>query len=91
MIEEAEVMENGYELKIKTLCQCYACLCYTQSEKYSYSELFSSPFSHIRTGYGEIRGICPYSVRMREIADQNNSEYRHFLRINSHTCNPSER
>ena len=24
--------------------------------------------------------ICPYSVRMRENADQNNAEYKHFLR-----------
>ena len=29
---------------------------------------------------GEIRGISPYSVRMRENTDQNNSEYGHFLR-----------
>ena len=28
----------------------------------------------------EIRSISPYSVRMRENADQNNSEYGHFLR-----------
>ena len=28
--------------------------------------------------------ISPYSVRMQENADQNNSEYRHFLRSESH-------
>ena len=27
----------------------------------------------------EIRSISSYSVQMRENADQNNSEYRHFL------------
>ena len=37
-------------------------------------------FSRIWTEYGEIRSISPYSVRMRENADQNNSEYSHFLR-----------
>ena len=34
----------------------------------------------IWTEYGEILFISPYSVRMRENADQNNSEYGHFLR-----------
>ena len=33
-----------------------------------------SVFSHIRTEYREIRSISPYSVRMRENADHNNSE-----------------
>ena len=39
-------------------------------------------FSRIRTEYGEIPLISPYSVRVRENAenaDQNNSEYGHFL------------
>ena len=45
----------------------------------SYSELFYSVFSRIRTEYEEIRSISP-SVRMRENTDQNNSEYGHFLR-----------
>ena len=49
-------------------------------EKCLYSELFWSVFSRIRTEYGEIRSISPYSVRMWENADQNNSEYGHFLR-----------
>ena len=31
---------------------------------------FWSLFSHIRTEYGEIRSISPYSVRMRENTDQ---------------------
>ena len=32
----------------------------------------------------EIRSISSYSVQMRENADQNNSEYRHFLRSAIH-------
>ena len=49
-------------------------------EKYPYSELFWSTFSRIRTDYKEIRSISPYSVRIRENAEQNNSEYEHSLR-----------
>ena len=49
-------------------------------KKCPHSELFCSVFSRIRTEYGEIRSISPYSVRMRENTDQNNSEYGHFLR-----------
>ena len=37
------------------------------------SELFWSVFSRIMTKYGEIRNISPYSVRMRENADENHS------------------
>ena len=51
--------------------------------------LFWSVFSRIWTGYGEIRSISPYSVRMRENTDQNNSEYGHSLRSvneDSHRC-----
>ena len=35
--------------------------------------------------FGLNRGISPYSVRMKENADQNNSEYGHFLRSVNHT------
>ena len=49
-------------------------------KKCPYSDLFWSTFSHIRTKYGEIRNIFPYSVRMRENADQINFEQEHFLR-----------
>ena len=49
-------------------------------KKCPYSELFWSAFSRLRTEYGEIRSMSPYSVRMRENADQNSSEYGHFLR-----------
>ena len=48
-------------------------------EKCPYWELFSSVFSGIRTEYGEILRISAYSVKKWEIADQNNSEYGHFL------------
>ena len=52
----------------------------TLRKRRPYSELFWSVFSRIRTEYGEIRSISPYSVRMRENVDQNNSEYWHLLR-----------
>ena len=54
--------------------------CQTLREKCPYSELFCYLFSCIWTEYGEILRISPYSVRMRENADQNNSEHGHFLR-----------
>ena len=37
-------------------------------------------FFRICTEYGQMLRISPYSVRMQENADQNNSVYRHFLR-----------
>ena len=49
-------------------------------EKCPYSELFWSLFSRIRTEYGGILCISPYSVRMGGNTDQNNFEYGHFLR-----------
>ena len=45
---------------------------------YMYSELLWSIFSRIRTEYEEILRSSPYSVRMRENMDQNNSEHGHF-------------
>ena len=45
-----------------------------------YSEFFWSVFSRIWTEYGEIRSISPYSVRVRENADQKSSKNGHFLR-----------
>ena len=42
--------------------------------------LFGVILVRIWAEYGEILRISPYSVRMRENADQNNSEYRHFSR-----------
>ena len=64
----------------------YSCLKNTHAElhllckKCPYSKLFWSAFFHIWTEYGDIRSISPYSVRMRENADQNNSQYGHFSR-----------
>ena len=55
----------------------------TLREKCPYSELFWSAFSGIRTEYGEILGISPYSFRMWENVDQNSSKYGHFLRSKS--------
>ena len=52
----------------------------TMRKKFPYPELLRSAFSRIRTEYGEILSISPYSVRMRENADQNNSEYGNFSR-----------
>ena len=56
-------------------------------EKCSYSELFWSEFSRSQTEYGQMQ-----SIRMRENADQNNSEYGHFLRSDaldySDDCSP---
>ena len=51
---------------------------FTLRKKCPYSELFWPAFFCILTKYGEI--LSPYSVRMRENADQNNSEYGHFSR-----------
>ena len=53
---------------------------YTLRKKCAYSELFWSIFSRIRTEYWEILLISPYSVRMQENGDQNNSESGHILR-----------
>ena len=53
---------------------------YALGKKCPYSELFWPAFSRFRTEYGEILCISPYLVRMRENADQNNSDYGHFLR-----------
>ena len=51
-----------------------------QPKKCPYFELFWSAYSRIWTEHGEILSISLYSVRMRENADQNNSEYVDFLR-----------
>ena len=55
-----------------------------------YSELVWSAFSLIRTKYEEILRIPPYSIQMWENADQNSSEYGHFLRsvFAEHLSNP---
>ena len=48
-------------------------------EQYPYSKFFWSVFSRIWTEYGEIR--TPYSLRIRENAEQKDSECGHFSRI----------
>ena len=53
---------------------------YLLREKCLYLELFSSAFSCIRTEYGKILRISPYSVGIRENTDENHSKYGHFLR-----------
>ena len=58
----------------------YPCFYRPRRKKCPYLELFWSVFCRIWTEYGEIQSISPYSVQMRENADQNNSEYGHFLR-----------
>ena len=47
-------------------------------KKCPYSEFFCSVFSHVRTEYGEVLRLSPYSVRMRENKDKKNSEYGHL-------------
>ena len=49
-------------------------------------ELFWSIFSRIWAEYEEIRSISPYSVQMRENADQNNSEYGHAVFVDLSSC-----
>ena len=51
---------------------------WSRRKKYLHSELFWFTFSGIRTEYGQIFRISPYSVSMRGNADQNNSDYGHF-------------
>ena len=55
----------------------------TLRETFPYWEFFWSVFPHIRTEYGEIQSISPYSIRMRENTDQKNSEYGHYSRSGS--------
>ena len=44
-----------------------------------YSELFWSEFPRIWTEYGEIWSVSPYSARIRENADQNNSKHEDII------------
>ena len=58
----------------------------TLREKCPFSKLFWSAFSRILTEYEEILCISPYSVHMRENADQNNSKYGHLLLSATSSC-----
>ena len=63
--------DEKYSNLLSTFSYALSCLSsHTQRKKYPYSELFWSAFSRIRTEYGEILRISPYSVRMRENADR---------------------
>ena len=53
-------------------------------KKCPYLEFFWSVFSRIRTEYGEVLRVSPYSVRMQRNTDQNNSENGHFSRSEDH-------
>ena len=53
-------------------------------KKCPYSKLFWFIFPHIRTEHGEILRTSSCSVQMREDANQNYSEYGHFLRSRFH-------
>ena len=64
-------------VKIFLLHCNYESLC----EKCPYLGFFWSVFSRIWTEYKKILSISPYSVRMRENMDQNDSKYGHFSRI----------
>ena len=46
--------------------------------------------SRIRTEYGEILGVSPYSVGMQENADQNNSKYGDFWRSECYILNTTD-
>ena len=69
-----EATQKGLHRKIGSLQRN------TLRKKYPYTELFWSVFFRIWTEYGKVRIILPYSVRMRENTEQNNSEYGHFSR-----------
>ena len=49
-------------------------------KNFLYSEFFWSVFSRIRIEYRYLQNKSPYWVRMRENADQKNSEYGLLLR-----------
>ena len=66
------IVNNLSELLVRKWNDNGKNLSVSQLEKCSYSELFWSVFSRIRTEYREIRRISLY-------ADQNNFEYGHFL------------
>ena len=54
----------SFDLSISDSCKNEDMMCC--GEKYPYSEFFWSAFSCIRTEYGEILRISPYSARMQE-------------------------
>ena len=63
----------------KIICYTVQLLSFTLRKRCPHSEFFWSVYSRIRTEYGEIFRISPYSVRMWKYTDQENSEYGHLL------------
>ena len=81
LIRQKRLLESDiyFHVSVKW-CGAHLKLGASRCKRCPYSELFWSVFSNMRTEYGEIRSIFPYSVRMRENTDQNNSEYGYFSR-----------
>ena len=67
---------------------------YILRKKCPWSELFWSLFSRIRTEYEEILCISPYSIRIGDDTDRNNSEYGHYshsdIEAYSESCEASK-
>ena len=80
---EIEKNENKWRLSQQQIRYCRFIQIYQHSlpEKCLYLELLWSVFSRIWTEYEETRSISRYSVQIRENADHNNSEYRHFYAV----------
>ena len=72
----SELIGSWFDSNVKFISKFWQPL----RKKCPHSELLWSVFSRIRTEYGEIICIYPYSVRMRENKDRNNYEYGHFSR-----------
>ena len=68
---------------MKILRKVFTRLC-TLREKCPYSGFFWSVFFRIWTEYGEMLRISPYSAQMLENMDHNYSEYKRFLRSDTH-------
>ena len=80
LTEDDSVLKIAQQITFQGLVAYKSVAYISLPKKCPYLELFWSAFSHIRIEYGELRSIFPYSVRMRENGDQNNSEYGHFSR-----------
>ena len=79
------VQMNGWLSLLLSIWLLECLLTLSRPKKSPYSNLFSFVFSRIRTEYGKTRSISPYSARILENTDQNNSEYGHFSRS---VCQP---
>ena len=86
ILEKSGTFSMDVKRKHKLCIEIYKTL--TLRERCPYSEFFWSVFSLIRTEYGEILCISPFSVRMPENTDQKNSKYGPFLH-SVNNLNPS--